>query len=175
MKSVPKIDFSWSLFLDRDGVINKKRDGDYVKSVDEFEFLPKAIETITYLSSLFHKVIVVTNQQGIGKGLMTDMDLKLVHQHMKQHIKAQGGRIDAIFHAPQMSSENSPLRKPNIGMALLAKKQFPSIQFEKSIMVGDSLSDMEFAKRNGMTGIFVGQSDDYLSINSLNECIDLFR
>jgi histidinol-phosphate phosphatase family protein len=164
---IPKIDSSWTLFLDRDGVINKKIVGDYVKSKDEFHFLPHALEAIKLFSSRFHKIVIVTNQQGISKGLMTEEDLNKVHQHLIKEVKNIGGRIDAIYFAPQLVEENSIMRKPNIGMALQANEEFPSINLKKSIMLGDSISDMEFAKNANMIGILIGQSEKYFCIDSL--------
>lgn len=151
------INKEWTLFLDRDGVINKKIDGDYVKNVEEFEFLPNAIDTIVECSKVFGKIIVVTNQQGIGKGIMTNRDLEKVHLHMKQKIEEKGGKIDAIYCAPELAIKNSLLRKPNIGMALQAKKDFPKINFNKSIMVGDSASDVEFGKNAGMIPFLINE------------------
>ena len=119
------------------------------------------------LPSRFHKIVIVTNQQGISKGLMTEEDLNKVHQHLIQEVKNIGGRIDAIYFAPQLVEENSIMRKPNIGMALQAKKEFPSINLKKSIMLGDSISDMEFAKNANMIGILIGQSEKYFCIDSL--------
>ena len=165
--AIPKIDTSWTLFLDRDGVINKKLDGDYVKTINEFEFLPYALEAIKLFSNHFHRVVIVTNQQGISKGLMTENDLHKVHQHLLQEVQNFGGRIDAIYHAPQLAEENSTFRKPNIGMALQAKEEFPSIDFKKSIMVGDSISDMEFAKNTNMFAVLIGQSEKYFCTDSL--------
>ncbi|HTL83119.1 MAG TPA: HAD family hydrolase [Bacteroidia bacterium] len=154
------IDKSWTLFLDRDGVINKRFPGDYVKRVDEFEFLPGVLDTIVELSVLFGRLIVVTNQQGIGKGLYTHDDLLKIHDHMTEEVEKAGGKIDAVFYAPQLKEENSPMRKPGIGMALQAKKIFPEIEFSKSIMIGDSPGDMEFGKRAGMKTVFVGKKED---------------
>ena len=165
--AIPKIDRSWTLFLDRDGVINKKLDGDYVKTIDEFEFLPYALEAIKLFSSRFHRVVIVTNQQGISKRLMTEDDLHKVHQHLLQEVQNFGGRIDAIYHAPQLAEENAIMRKPNIGMALQAKEEFPSIDFKKSIMVGDSISDIEFAKNANMFAVLIGQSEKYFCTDSL--------
>jgi histidinol-phosphate phosphatase family protein len=164
-----KIDNSWTLFLDRDGVINRKFEGDYVKTIEEFEFLPNSLEAIVAFSNYFHKIIVVTNQQGISKKLMTEDDLSKVHNHLLKEVEKLNGRIDAIYHAPQLESENSIMRKPNTGMAFLAQKEFPSIEFSKSIMVGDSISDMEFAKNAGMNSLFIGKSYNYNCIESLND------
>ena len=164
-----KIDNSWTLFLDRDGVINRKLEGDYVKTIEEFEFLPNSLKAIVAFSNYFHKIIVVTNQQGISKKLMTEDDLSKVHNHLLKEVEKLNGRIDAIYHAPQLESENSIMRKPNTGMAFLAQKEFPSIEFSKSIMVGDSISDMEFAKNAGMNSLFIGKSYNYNCIESLND------
>lgn len=154
----PKIDKTWTLFLDRDGVINKKRDNDYVKSTDELELLPGAVEAIAGLSKMFGKVIIVTNQQGIGKKLMTVESLTAVHNVILQEVENRGGYIDAIYFAPQLKSEQSIMRKPQIGMALQAKKDFNEIEFSKSVMIGDSPSDMEFAKNAKMIPIGIGLS-----------------
>lgn len=154
------IDTSWTLFLDRDGVINTRVVGDYVKHVGEFHFLPGAVDAIVRLSAVFGKIIVVTNQQGIGKGLYTHDDLAAVHARMKNEVEAKGGRIDAVFYAPNLVSENSPLRKPGIGMALNAKNVFPQIDFAKSIMVGDTESDMQFARNAGMYSVFCSDSGE---------------
>tara|TARA_Y100000385_G_C13009175_1_gene600845 strand:- start:235 stop:762 length:528 start_codon:yes stop_codon:yes gene_type:complete len=164
---IPKIDNSWTLFLDRDGVINRKLENDYVKSVKEFEFLPQALNAIKVFSSLFHKIVVVTNQQGISKKLMTENDLQTVHTHLLKEVQKKGGKIDAIYYAPQLAQENSIMRKPNIGMALQAIEEFPSIDFKKSIMVGDSISDMEFAQKANMFGVMIGKSDKYFCTDSL--------
>jgi histidinol-phosphate phosphatase family protein len=144
------INKSWTLFLDRDGVINRQIKGDYVRDISRFEWLPGSQEAITGLSRLFGRIIIVTNQQGIGKGLMTKADLDDIHQYLQNNIKAAGGKIDKIYYCPYLSTENQPCRKPDIGMALQAKADFPDINFEKSIMVGDSVSDMEFGKNAGM-------------------------
>jgi histidinol-phosphate phosphatase family protein len=155
-----KIDSGWSLFLDRDGVINKRLMGDYVKSVEEFEILPNVPKAISDLSKYFSPTVIVTNQQGIGKGLMTVEDLNKVHQVLKNEVEIYGGHIDAIYFAPQLASENSSMRKPKIGMALKAKEDFGHIDFSKSIMVGDTKSDMEFGRNAGMKTVLIGRQDD---------------
>jgi len=160
------IDKSWTLFLDRDGVINVRFPGDYVKRVDEFEFLPGAKKAIAKFSSLFGKIIVVTNQQGIARGIYSHEDLGAIHSHMKDEVGKLGGKIEAVYYAPQSSAENSPMRKPGIGMALQAKKDFPEIDFSKAIMVGDTQSDMEFGKAAGMKTIFVGDGELNIEVDA---------
>jgi histidinol-phosphate phosphatase family protein len=144
------IDSSWTLFLDRDGVINQRIIDDYVKTIEEFIFLDEVPEAIVHFSKIFKRIVVVTNQQGIGKGVMTESNLSTVHTYMVQEIEKLGGRIDAVYFAPQLAKENSLMRKPEGGMALKAKSEFPEIDFSKSVMVGDSDSDIEFGKRLGM-------------------------
>jgi histidinol-phosphate phosphatase family protein len=157
-----KADKTWTLFLDRDGVINVRFPGDYVKCVEEFQFIPGAIDAIARFSKIFGRIIVVTNQQGISKGVYSHEDLDCIHAHMKSEIKNAGGKIDAVYYAHQAASENSPMRKPGTGMGIRAKKDFPGIDFSKSVMIGDTQSDMEFGKALGMKTIFIG--DDPLNI-----------
>ncbi len=153
------VDNSWTLFLDRDGVINKRLMGDYVKRLDEFEFNEGALEAIANFAQRFGKIVVVTNQQGIGKGLMTHEDLSVVHEHMMAQIEQAGGRIDRIYYCPELAQDNPKCRKPEIGMALSAQEDFPQIDLNKSIVVGDSVSDMEFGKNAGMKRVFVTCDD----------------
>jgi histidinol-phosphate phosphatase family protein len=156
-----KIDSSWSLFLDRDGVINQRIVDDYVKTWEEFVFMPYSIETIAHFRQLFKYIFVVTNQQGIGKGIMTTQDLAHIHQRMQTALATQNKTnlpmINQIFHCPSLKSANDINRKPQIGMALQAKKIFKEVDFQKSIMLGDSISDMEFGRNAGMTTIFFGK------------------
>ena len=155
MKMKWGIDRTWTLFLDRDGVINERLFGAYVRSLEEFHFLPGVPESIAELSTIFGRVVVVTNQQGIGKGIMTERNLKDVHTYMCAEVEACGGKIDHCFYAPELANSESLLRKPNPGMALEAKKKFPEIDFERSIVVGDSDSDIVFGQQLGMKTVRV--------------------
>jgi histidinol-phosphate phosphatase family protein len=157
------IDTTWSLFLDRDGVINKRLEDDYVKKWKEFEFLSGVLEALHIFSGIFGKIFVVTNQQGIGKGFMTEADLDKIHDEMITEIKNNGGRINKIYHSPYREEEHSVFRKPNIGLARKAKIDFPKIEFEKSIMAGDSKTDMQFGRNSGMITVLIS-SDNNLKI-----------
>ena len=141
-----------TLFLDRDGVINRHRPDDYVKRWEEFEFLPGVLDALAKWSKHFKHIIIVTNQRGVGKGLLSADDLEIVHRKMLREIENAGGRIDGIYCCTALS-DNDPDRKPNIGMALRAKRDFPDMDFGKSLMIGDSEGDMLFASNAGMTGI----------------------
>lgn len=151
-----KIDKSWTLFLDRDGVINVRLIDDYVKNINEFEFLPGVLEAFKIFAEKFGRIIIVTNQQGVGKGLMTLQDVDKVHDFMKKEIDNQKGRIDAIYVCPQLKSDPNNFRKPSPRMAYMAQHDFPEIDFEKSVMIGDSNSDIEFGKNAGMYTILIG-------------------
>lgn len=149
------IDKSWTLFLDRDGVINHKLPDDYVKNINEFQFIQYSAEAIAELSKFFGRLLIVTNQQGIGKKLMTESDLHVVHRHMMEGIAEAGGKIDKIYFCPELAGDHPKDRKPEIGMALKAKNDFPQIDFAKSLMVGDSLSDLQFGRKAGMKTVLV--------------------
>jgi histidinol-phosphate phosphatase family protein len=155
LKPLPTVDASWTLFLDRDGVINERIDNSYVRNWDDFVFFPRTPQSIAALSDIFGKVIVVTNQQGIGKGLMTEKELNEVHRLLRKTVDLMDGRIDKIYFCPELASANSPNRKPNTGMGLQAQLDFPTIDFKKSIMVGDSASDIEFGQRLGMVTVLI--------------------
>jgi len=158
MTGFPKnIDKSWTLFLDRDGVINKRIPDGYVQHWEAFEFLPGVLESIAIFSRIFGRIIVITNQQGIAKGIMNEAQLEVVHREMFAEVEQAGGKIDAVFHCPDMASMPDNCRKPSPFLALKAQKQFPEIDFRKSIMVGDTESDMTFGKNIGMLTILVGE------------------
>jgi D-glycero-D-manno-heptose 1,7-bisphosphate phosphatase len=145
----------WTLFLDRDGVISRRLPDEYVRNWDEFSFLEGVTKALKVLGSVFGRIIIVSNQQGVGKGLMTEQELQEIDRKMKLEIRNSGGRIDAAFYCTSLVSENDPDRKPGTGMALKAKAAFPEIDFTRSVMVGDSPSDMEFGKRLGMVTVFI--------------------
>lgn len=150
------IDSSWTLFLDRDGVINVRLIDDYVKNINEFEFLPGVLDAFRIFAERFGKIIIVTNQQGVGKGLMTLDAVALIHDFMTKQIENQKGRVDAIFVCPQLKTEPDNFRKPSPKMAYMAQADFPEIDFKKSIMIGDSNSDIEFGHNAGMYTILIG-------------------
>ncbi len=170
------INKNWTLFLDRDGVINKKIDNDYVKQWIEFEFIEGVLDALKFLNTVFGNIIVVTNQQGIGKKLYRKEDLELIHKNMLYEIAYHGGKIDKVYFSPYLKSENHPFRKPGIGMALKAKEDISTINFKESIMVGDSMSDMEFGRNAGMKTIYISEEiteNDKIDFNfkSLNEIV----
>ncbi|MDI9358804.1 MAG: HAD-IIIA family hydrolase [Phycisphaerales bacterium] len=145
---------NWTLFVDRDGVINYEYDKGNIKTKEEFIFYPRVIESFALLKPHFDKTIVVTHQRGVGLGTMTINTLEEIHHYMLNEIKVGGGSIDKIYCCTDVD-RTTINRKPNIGMALQAKSDFPSIDFSYSIMVGNRLSDMQFGRNAGMKTILI--------------------
>ena len=159
-KSIFDLDNSWTIFLDRDGVINERIPGNYVKSPLEFKFLPQVKEAIKKLSEIFNRIIIVTNQQGIGKGIVSKEEVDKVNEEMVSEIAKSGGKITKVYTCSMLKNEQDNCRKPNPHMAIWAKNDFPDIDFQKSIIIGDSISDMEFGKHLGMKTILVETKEE---------------
>jgi D-glycero-D-manno-heptose 1,7-bisphosphate phosphatase len=136
------------VFLDRDGVINKKIEGDYVRAWSQFEFLPNIVDWIRLFQALDHLVIVVTNQRGVALGRMTMEDVDAIHRKMREELQAQGARIDDIFICPH-GYDGCDCRKPRPGLVLQAQKKH-DIDLSKSLLIGDSDSDEQLARNCGL-------------------------
>ena len=144
-----------TLFLDRDGVINKKLEQRYVTNFDEFVFVKNSDVAIRKLRKIFKRILVVTNQQGIGKGIMTEDDLYLLHLRMQRELNIDFDLIDKIYFCPCLEGDDCNCRKPKTGMLENAKLDFPEIKIEDSFLVGDSDSDILAGKKFGLTTIKV--------------------
>jgi len=165
------INKEWTLFLDRDGVINDEKHMAYVNTWEEFIFYPGVKQAIKIFSEKFGLVFIMTNQRGVAKGLTKLEDLEIIHSNMLDELKAAGGRIDKIYFCTDMEN-TSPNRKPNPGMGLLAKKEFPQIDFAKTIMIGNTIGDMEFGRNLGIvTNIFLPTT--YPNIKVQHPMVDL--
>lgn len=156
--STIKFDKSWTLFLDRDGVINHQIINDYVKQVHELKIIDGVPEAISLFTKIFKRIVIVTNQQGIGKKLMTVDDLEHLNGFIINLIETYGGKIDKVYFAPQLVTDQNNYRKPGTGMGLHAQFDFPDIEFEKSLMIGDSEGDIEFGTKLGMKTIMLRNS-----------------
>jgi histidinol-phosphate phosphatase family protein len=154
MLNLQHIDPAWTLFLDRDGVINEEKDDSYIFHYGEFRFYEGALDALKRCAEVFGHIVIVTNQRGVGKGLMTAADLQNIHNQMVEAIEARGGRIDRIYFADSLDNAH-PLRKPQPGMAHAAQKDLPAIDFSRSVMVGNNISDMEFGRNAGMYTVFL--------------------
>jgi len=152
------IDKSWTIFIDRDGVINEEKKEDYILNWNEFKFYNGVKEALARIASRFGKIIVVSNQRGVGKRSMTLEDLQDIHRNMLHEIHAAGGRIDNIYYCTATENKDS-CRKPNPGMAFKAKRDDPSIDLGKAIMIGNKLSDMRFARNAGLCSVFLATTN----------------
>jgi D-glycero-D-manno-heptose 1,7-bisphosphate phosphatase len=154
MLNLQLIDKTWTLFLDRDGVINVDKPNSYIFNPEEFRFYKGVLPSLEILNQRFGHIIVVTNQRGVGRGLMTETDLQDIHAKMMREVTANRGRIDRIYYCATNDNED-PRRKPNPGMALEARRDFPAIDFSKTLIVGNSISDMQFGRNAGIKTVFV--------------------
>ncbi len=142
-----------TLFLDRDGVLNRHIPG-YVTKWSEWEWMPGILPAMALWARKFAHIVLVTNQRGVGKGIMTDAELAQVHAHMMQDVLDAGGRIDLILTCTAVSDED-PRRKPHPGMFYEACNLFPDIDAKSSVMLGDAPSDAAFAKNCNMQFILL--------------------
>lgn len=158
-KPLPLVDPQWTLFLDRDGVINEDNIHGYILNWEAFRFYPGVTAAFAAFARLFPRILVVTNQRGVGRGLMPLEELNRIHSEMDKAIRAAGGRVDKVYYCT--ATENSaPCRKPNPGMALQAREEYPEIDFSRSIMVGNTKSDMEFGRNIGAFTVYIHTRED---------------
>lgn len=143
-----------AVFLDRDGTINLNHPG-YVKEIKDFVFATGAVQAFKKLSKTGYKIIVITNQSGIGRKIMTENGLKKIHRWMVQELKKKGARIDGIYYCSHHPDAGCSCRKPMPGLFLRAAKDF-NINLSKSWMVGDDKKDILAARRANIKAIKIG-------------------
>jgi D-glycero-D-manno-heptose 1,7-bisphosphate phosphatase len=158
-----------SIFLDRDGVINRNRPrGDYVKNWEEFKFLPGACRAIAQLTKAGFRLLVITNQACIGKGIVSWEAVQEIHARMVQEIARAGGEIEAVLCCPHLAGVGCDCRKPAPGLLLRAQREY-RVDLKQALLVGDSVTDVQAAAAVGMPAIMVlsglGQSADLRSIS----------
>jgi D-glycero-D-manno-heptose 1,7-bisphosphate phosphatase len=144
-----------TIFLDRDGVVNEKMpEGSYVTTWDEFHLLPGVPEAIACVNRAGLRVIVVSNQRGIALGKYSERDVEAIHANLQKLLQAKGAHVDAFYFCPH-DTQQCNCRKPLPGMFEQARREFPDIEATESVMIGDSLSDIEFGRRLGMKTILI--------------------
>jgi D-glycero-D-manno-heptose 1,7-bisphosphate phosphatase len=143
-----------AVFLDRDGVINRRLPGAYVRRWEEFRFLRGVREGLRLLKEAGYLLVVFTNQRGIGRGLMEEADLDAVHRRMGAELAKSGAAVDAIYHCPHLIEADCDCRKPKPGMLLRALAEHP-IDPGRSWVIGDSLSDIAAGRAVGIPGVLV--------------------
>jgi HAD superfamily hydrolase (TIGR01662 family) len=166
---IKQINKTWTLFLDRDGVLNEEIKGDYVRNPSQLKIFNYVPDAIAKCNSHFANVIVVTNQRGVGKGLYTQDDVEMIHEKLYEVCEDNNAYIDAFYYSTALDASDSS-RKPNTGMAIMAQEDFPEINFAKSIMIGNNISDMQFGRNAGMKTVLVETTQ---TIEEPNELIDL--
>lgn len=143
------------VFLDRDGVLNRKPpEGEYIGRWSDFHLLPGVEGAVAALNRAGRCVVVVSNQRGIALGQTSAADVEALHARLQEHLAAHGAHIDAFYYCPHDIGE-CDCRKPKTGMFRLAFRDFPEASVENSLVIGDSLSDIEAARNLGMPSIFV--------------------
>ncbi len=160
-----------ALFLDRDGVINERLVDDYVRNWSQFKFCEGVPFALSVLRPYFERIVVVTNQQGIGKGLMSEAELDEIHTKMMLELEEAGCKIDGVYHCPHLANAGCDCRKPATGLALQAQRDFPEIDFSNSFLVGDSESDLLLAKALDSFSIWI--SPDFDDLNLADLCDDM--
>jgi len=147
------------VFLDRDGVINVDGFGwteyGYVTRPEDFRFLPGVLEALKMLSEAEYRVVVISNQQCVGKGYMTEEDLEVLKEHIRVVVEDAGGKIDRMFYCTHLKEEDCPCRKPKAGLFLKAKSALGLGDIEGSFYVGDTERDMQAGKAAGLSTILV--------------------
>jgi histidinol-phosphate phosphatase family protein len=155
------IDKSWTLFLDRDGVINERNFDGYITTPNQFKFITGVFDALNIFESCFGKIVLVTNQQGVAKEIMSECNLNDVHRYMCQELQEKiGFEFDAIYAATNFKGAIVDRRKPSSAMAMEAKEVFPSISFQKSIMIGDTDGDLKFGTNLGMKTVLIKSSEN---------------
>ena len=157
----PMLKNNKTIFLDRDGVINKKRENDYVKNWSEFQFLPRVIDALKILTKNNFDLYIVTNQRGIARGLMSENDLAIIHERMQRELATHGVVINGIYYCPHNQDDGCNCRKPKPGLLLRAAREH-EINLKEAVFVGDSLSDLETGESSGCKTIILNSKKDLL-------------
>ncbi|MFH1857633.1 MAG: D-glycero-beta-D-manno-heptose 1,7-bisphosphate 7-phosphatase [Candidatus Omnitrophota bacterium] len=150
------------VFLDRDGVINKDRRDAYVANWRSFQFIPGSLRALKLLKEGNYKVVVLSNQAGVAKGLYSLRELQAITRRMKQEVQRHGGRLDAVYYCVHHPEDRCGCRKPRTGLFRKAKRKF-GVPFRKTYMIGDSIRDIAAGKKLGCRTVLVLSGKEKLS------------
>ena len=152
------------VFLDRDGVINKKAPkAEYVKSWAEFEFIPGAIEAMSLLAENNYKIFIISNQAGIARGVMTERDLKEIHRSMEKELEKHDVKIEKIYYCPHGWDDGCECRKPKPGMLFQAAREY-DLDLSKPTFIGDDERDLQAGNAAGCRTILVDSEFPLLNV-----------
>lgn len=143
-----------AIFLDRDGVINERIVDGYVTNWQEFRFVAGVVSVLRDLAGLHLPILVISNQSGVGKGLVSQSALCQITERFVAAVGRRGGRIDGVYYCPHRPDEGCPCRKPKPGLLLRAARDW-RIDLASSVMVGDAGSDIQAAQAAGCRGILI--------------------
>ena len=149
-----------AVFLDRDGVLNRERP-DFVKSPEELEILPGIEGPLHEIQKLGFRIVIVTNQSVVGRGLTSHYEMSRIHEKLRLELARSGCSIDGIYYCPHRPDEGCDCRKPAPGLILKAAREL-GIDVERSWMIGDKEMDLEAARRAGCRGIRVATNGEGL-------------
>lgn len=135
-----------AVFLDRDGTLNVERH--YLSHPDQFELLPGVADALSRLGTAGFRLVVVTNQSGIGRGYFTEADLQAIHRRMRELLSAHGVQLEAIYAAPEAPGQPSRYRKPSPQSLFDARDRF-GVDLSRSFMVGDKWVDVDTGRNAG--------------------------
>lgn len=162
-----------AVFLDKDGTINV--DKGYVYKIEDFEFIPGVKEGLKILQNLGYKLIVITNQSGIGRGYYTDNDAKKMFNYMIEELLRENIKIDDILYCPHTDKDKCNCRKPKLQLFYKAKEKF-DIDFSKSYAIGDKLRDLEICKKEKIKGFLLNDDVNYKKLeNNIIVCKNLLE
>lgn len=147
-----------AIFFDRDGVINERIVGGYVTEWAQFRFLPGIRESLARLAALGVPIIVVSNQAGVGKGLCSVGSLERITERFVAELASAGARIDAVYYCPHAPAENCDCRKPRCGLLRQAGREW-RIDMGRSVLVGDSWTDVQAARSAGCKAVLLASGD----------------
>lgn len=152
---VPAGEIVRTVFLDRDGTINEKApEGDYIRRLEDLKLLEGAAAAIARLNRAGVRVVVVTNQRGVALGLYSREDVLAIEAALEKMLAAEGARLDGFYFCPH-DEGTCNCRKPQPGLFQQARADCPEIDPASSVMIGDSLSDIEFGRGLGMRTVFI--------------------
>jgi D-glycero-D-manno-heptose 1,7-bisphosphate phosphatase len=154
-----------TIFLDRDGVINKELN--YLHKIKDFQFIDGIFEACQYLENLDYKIIIITNQSGISRGYYTEVDFQILTDWMILKFKKNNINILDVFHCPHLPNANCDCRKPKPGMLLEAKSKY-NIDMQKSWLIGDTETDIIAANNSNITNTILVKSGHKINENETN-------
>ena len=149
------VDKTWTIFLDRDGVINEPPKNYYVHNWAEFTFAEGAIKALKNLRSKVGRLIIITNQQGVGKRQMSHQALAEIHKKLSDALLDHDIIIDKIYACTDLRSKVNNARKPSPRMGYRAANEFDDIHFNKAVMVGDQKTDIQFGRNLGVKTVLI--------------------